>query len=331
MTTPNDNPPAAPAAEPAAPAVEPADNPLASSLFGGSDDPFVDDLEPIDSPENDLPTPKPAAPASPANVAPVPAQQSTQQAPAAPAPAQSTVQPAPQNQLSDAEVQAFRQWQMQQQQVAQQRMQQPSGQVPEPKQPTQEEIDAQLNRFKVTDQVFDGIFEAKDKAQAMSALDQFGQGLVKQAVTMAYHLMQDSQQRLQQQVQPYMQFADSQRDLMMREAFFASHPDLKGMDVLVNTAMQQLMAEKQQGQFQPKSDKEIFDAVAKRANDLRNAVVGGQTQPAGSQQQVIPNGQPVPAQRPGMVQMPRGSQGGAPSAPGRVAAGQNPTAASLFG
>jgi len=207
----------------------------------------------------------------------------------------------------------FQEWQ--QSQVAQ-RVQQPAPVQQQVQQPLSDEEVAKLtNRFTMTEQDFDAIYEAPDKASAIKAFNKILQGTVMQAVTMANYLAQDHAGKVLETAKPYMQFAESQRNLMLHETFYAQHPDLRGADVIVQAVTSNMA---QQGVKYP-NEKQLFDAIA-QASKAQLAKLGK------TGQQVVPaNGK---IKQP-MASLPTGSQGGTKMAP--VGSGIQRTAKEIFG
>jgi hypothetical protein len=269
-------------------------------------------------------------PAAPAVVAPVVPATPVVAAPVvAAAPAVAPVQYTPE------QIAAFQQWQAAQaQQVIPQAPVQPvqhNPQAPRQQQQlTQPEIDQALNRYTVAPEEFNALFNEPDPAKATAILNGMFQKVVVQAVTMAHHLIQDQGAQLKQQVAPYMQFADTQREVMLREQFFLANPDLKGQDLLIQNVMSQLALERQKGVYQPASEQQVFSDVATRTKALIASLQQqGQALPtvAGA-----PAQQAAPAVKPGMARLPGGGGGGSQSAAnGTAAAGQNQTAMNIFG
>lgn len=225
--------------------------------------------------------------------------------------------------IDEEQYKRYLEWQhqQQQQQLPQQqvRQQQPVQSQPQPQtQPLSEEEVARLtNRFTLDEAGYDAIFATEDKQESIRALNQVLQGVVRQAVTMSHYLMQDTAGKIQQTVQPYMQFADSQRELMLRETFFSEHPDLRGSEVIINAVMTGMA---QQG-VKFSDNKQLFDAVAKATKD-QLAALGAKGQMNGQQTQQA-------QVKPKMARLPAGSGGGSGMA--QVHSGGSSTARAVFG
>jgi len=255
-------------------------------------------------------------------------------------PAATPATPAAPVQYTPEQLVAFEQWKAAQQQqiippaaTPQQQAAQPQQPTQQRAQPTQAEIDKQINRYTVSPEKFQQMFSEEDPAKAAGVLNEMMQGAVTQAVTMAYHLIQDQGNKLQQTVQPYMQFADNQREVMLREQFYQSNPDLRGQEMLISAVQTQIVAERQSGQYQPVSEAQVLTDVATRTKALI-----AQWQQNGQHPQAQPNGsvpvsQPHSQVKPPMAALPTTAGGGlAPSAAAsKNLPGQNSVAVSLFG
>jgi hypothetical protein len=204
---------------------------------------------------------------------------------------------------------------VQQQQHQAAPVQQQQQQVP---QLSKEEADRVLNKFTLTQKEYDAIFKTESEEASIEALNEVLQNTVKQAVTMAFHLVQDTEQRVVSGVKPYMQFADSQREIMLRETFFAEHPTLRGADPILNAVMTQMATGGQKFNTQ----KDLFDAVAKstKAQLAQMGMVQGQanTKPAGN------------GQKPRMAALPTGGQGGSSQSAATGQSGGSNTARAIF-
>ena len=233
--------------------------------------------------------------------------------------------------LTKEELEQFRLFQQQQKQTPpvlqqQQQTQQPATQPAvqqqqqAPVQLSDEEVARLTNRFVVDEKVYDEMFATEDKAASIAAFNKILQGAVRQAVTMASYLHQDGIEKVHQTVRPYMQFADSQREIALRETFFAKHPDLRGADVVIK-AVQDEMTRKGQ-RFQ--TVEELFDATAKASKaHLAQLQASGQ-QPKTVQQQ--------PAVKPRMATITNGSGGGGSGQQTAVKSGSpQETARAIFG
>ena len=229
-----------------------------------------------------------------------PTQVQVQQAPA--------VAPVQQPPVAQPQVQQFQQQAPVQQQVA--------------PQPTEEEVRAALGIHEVSQQDYDAIFKTESEEESRKALNALLDKKVTQAVRMANVLIQEHFGKVQQEVRPYMQFADEQRQAMWEQSFFGEHPDLAGAKPVVDAVVAQM---RQQGQKFPDA-KTAFNAIAQNTKaylaQLRQL---GQTAPVAS------NGptQTQAVSKPSMAVLPSGGQGGAGSS--AAASGKQNTAQRLFG
>lgn len=273
-----------------------------------------------------------AATPAPAAAPPAAAPAGAPAAPAVPAAA-----PAGAVTLDPAQAAQFAAWQAQQamppvaqQQPLQVPVQQQQQQPPAP--PSQAEIDKAINRYTATPEEFNALFTETDPKKATEILNGMFQKVVTQAVTMAHHLVQDQAAKLHNAVQPYMSFADTQREHMLREQFFATNPDLKGQDLIIQTVMGRLAQERQAGRYQPASEQQVFQDVAAHTKALI-AQMQQQGQAGAPAPAVVPAQVTPAAVKPAMAVLPTGGGGGgSPSVPqGQAAAGESQTARSIFG
>lgn len=192
-------------------------------------------------------------------------------------------------------------------------------------QPTQAEIQQHLNVYNVNEADYDAIFDTEDKQQSINALNAMMQKVVRQAVTMSHVLVQEAQNTLQKQVQPYMQFADEQKHSVLESAFYGRHADLQAAKPVVDAVLKQF-----QGSGQKFANPEqLFDAVAQNTKAyLLQLQQLGQTAAPVTQGQVRTQGAPQGG-KPRMAALPSGGQGGAGT--GAAASGKTNTAQSLFG
>jgi len=316
---------------------------VAAELFSDISNPAVESApkeEPTTSSENEPVIPSVADFQKPVEDKPVEVKEedlkpTTPAAPAVATPATPAAQPAAAPvQYTPEQIAQFQQWQAAQQQqiipppaAPQQQQQQPQA----PAQLAPEEIDKAINRFRVTPEKFNELFTEEDPTKASAILDGMLQDTVKQAVTMSLHLIKDQAAQLQQSVAPYMQFADTQREVMLREQFFQNNPDLRGQDLVIGTVMQQLAAARQAGQYRPANEQQVFQDVATRTKALIAQMQQQGQHVAPQQGGVAPQGL---QRKPTMVALPTASGGmGAGSANGLPSAanGESQAARSVFG
>lgn len=326
-------------------------NPDAASIFGDISNPAVEEL--VGNPGDTGSVIEPVQPEVVPSVVQVPSAETVVAQQPAAAPVQPAVQqpaqqpanvvqmpqPSQPVQPTPEQLAQFQAWQAQQaaqQQQFQQPVQQPAPvqhQPQAPRQMSQEDINKALNVYTVTPEEFNGLFTEQDSAKAAGILNGMLQKAVVQAVTMSKHLIEDQANQLSSRVQPYMQFADAQREVMLREQFFIANPDLKGQDLLIGNVMNQLAIERQQGAYRPQSEAQVFSDVATRTKALIASLQQqGQFVPAPQQQAAV--APVVPQGKPQMAVMPtRGGGGGQPpsAAQNAAAAGESQDARNIFG
>jgi hypothetical protein len=211
------------------------------------------------------------------------------------------------------------------QQVSQQQPVQAQAPVQQQAPPSQEEIQRQLNIYNLTEADYDAVFDTEDKAESIRALNEVLQKAVRQAVTMSNVLIQEQTTRLQQTVQPYMQFADEQRSTGLHQAFYSRHQDLQAAQPVVDAVLKQFQS--QGVKFQ--TPELLFDAVAQNTKAyLQQMQQLGQTVAPTAQGQVLTQGAPATG-KPRMAALPSGGQGGAGAGGGK--SGKVSTAQALFG
>lgn len=202
----------------------------------------------------------------------------------------------------------------------------PPAQQQPPQQQSPEEIQRALNVYSLSEQDYDSVFNVDSKEESIKALNDVLQKVVRQAVTMSHVLLQDQQQQILQQVQPYMQFADTQRQVMLESSFYQQHPDLQASKPVVDAVLKQFQS---QG-VKFSDEKQLFDAVAQNTKAYLSQLVQlGQTAaPTLQGQQQTQNGGTPQGAKPSMAALPRGGQGGAGASGG---SGKVNTAQALFG
>jgi hypothetical protein len=182
-------------------------------------------------------------------------------------------------------------------------------------------IRQQLNIYEVTEADYDAIFSTDDKQESMKAMSDMLQKAVRQSVTMSSVLVQEAIAQVQQQVQPYMQFADEQQHSALESGFYAKHPDLKSAQPVVEAVLKQFRASG--AKFA--TPQQLFDAAAQntKAYLLQMQQLGQTVAPAA---QGLQQTQQV---KPAMAALPSGGRGGAGNGGGN--SGKVNTAQRLFG
>jgi hypothetical protein len=193
--------------------------------------------------------------------------------------------------------------------------------------PSADEIARQLNVYSLTQQDYDAVFETDNKADSIKALDSILQKAVRQAVTMSNVLVQEQVAQIQQQVQPYMQFADEQKHSALEQAFYGRHADLQAARPVVDAVLKQF----QQGGQKFANPEQLFDAVAQNTKAyLLQLQQLGQTAAPVTQGQMQTSRREAPVSaKPAMAALPSGGSGGAGAGGGN--SGKTNTAQSLFG
>jgi hypothetical protein len=190
---------------------------------------------------------------------------------------------------------------------------------------SQAEMQKHLNIYDVSEADYDAIFATESKEDSIKALNGMMQNVVRQAVTMSHVLVQDLQANFQQQVQPYMQYADEQKHSAMESAFYSQHADLRAAQPVVDAVLKQFQGSGQKFATPEK----LFDAVAQNTKAyLLQLQQLGQTATPNTRGPVQTQG--VTQQgKPRMAALPSGGQGGAGAGGGN--SGKVNTAQRLFG
>ena len=188
--------------------------------------------------------------------------------------------------------------------------------------PSEQEIRQQLNIYSLTEADYDSVFDTEDKQASIRALDAILQKAVRQAVTMSHVLVQEAQQKITQTVQPYMQFADEQKQSALESAFYGRHQELTQARPVVDAVLKQFQASGQKFA----TPEQLFDAVAQNTKAYLQ-----QLQQLGQTAAPVTQGQNTvhQASKPRMAVLPSGGQGGAGASGGN--SGKVNTAQKLFG
>lgn len=157
-----------------------------------------------------------------------------------------------------------------------------------------EEFDRRFNVTRADETLFRNVFGIEGDTQVsperLAAFNQFTQGLVKQAVTMAAFQIQAVEGKLQQHVNPAVEYARAQQHEKLKGEFFKEHKDLEPYEPLVTEVYQKLAASGFKG------DKtSVFKAIAEQSRGILKSLPGnlldataGQNNPVGQQQQSKP-------------------------------------------
>ena len=171
---------------------------------------------------------------------------------------------------------------------------------------TPDEINKALNVVTVTPEMCQQMGLPPESAPM---LGQFAQGVVKQATTMANVLMQHSLAQIQQQLSPYIRFADEQRNMLVEHQFNEQFPHLKGYEKLVTVAAKELIASGYRGS-RTDAFKKVNDSVVATLKQMGIDAMAPKPQGGGAAGAVPPQS---PSHQ--MSTVNGGSQGGTGGAP----------------
>lgn len=108
-----------------------------------------------------------------------------------------------------------------------------TGNQPAPAGPTQEQLAQQLGIVTVTPELYKSMLGVDAQPEQVAALNEFGQGIAKQAVTIASILFGKQIKELQDQLTPYTQVVRTQEAQRIKGEFYSKHTDLKGYEAMV--------------------------------------------------------------------------------------------------
>ncbi len=189
---------------------------------------------------------------------------------------------------------------------------------PPPRQLSQDELDKLMNKFKVGIKHVQRLGLPTEQAEsAVEALNEIAEGIVRQAVTMAYLTTENLKRELGGQLGPLRQFMEQQREQSLRSEFFSANEDLKPVEPLVEAIFTKLV----QSGVKFSSKEEGFKVVADQARQMLAKISpGGQGGGNGS-------GEGGTSTTTRMPTVTTGGRGGAVQGP----SGQSPIAKSMFG
>lgn len=133
----------------------------------------------------------------------------------------------------------------------------------EPKQLSQEEINARLNVFTPTEEQLSHILEGGEAG--LGALKAIIEGVVRQATTTAWYQTQYAQQLLEQEYGPLKAQMAEARAEKLRGEFFTKYPDLKGQNELLAAVKASLDNE---NAFEGLDRAKAFEKIAQRAQKI---------------------------------------------------------------
>lgn len=117
-----------------------------------------------------------------------------------------------------------------------------AGNAPAPAGPTDDQIAQQLGIITVTPQLYKSILGVDGTPEQITGLNNFGQDIAKQAVTIASVLMQREIKALQDSLSPYTTAVRQQEAGRVEKEFYASHSDLVGYEAAVRQQYQLALA-----------------------------------------------------------------------------------------
>lgn len=138
-----------------------------------------------------------------------------------------------------------------------------------PKELDPAEFEQKFNVFRPTAKHWQAL-RGDDENAAVAALTEMLQGASKQAVTLALFGANQQISQLQEQFKPALSFAEQKSMENLKNEFFETYQDLKGLEPLLLTIRDSLI--KEGAQFKTKD--EAFKAVADKAYTLMETVPG---------------------------------------------------------
>lgn len=153
--------------------------------------------------------------------------------------------------------------------------------APEPTPMTTEEFNQAFNVATVTPELMDAFTNVEIPIeQRIAVFDKYGQALVREAVTMALHSIQDSEKRLlagfSDQIQPLADNLSVSKAEKLKAEFYTVYPDLKPYEQILKEVHGAFVA---QGIKFPTNEK-AFEAVATRAKELISSVLTSESNPS---------------------------------------------------
>ena len=188
---------------------------------------------------------------------------------------------------------------------------------------TPEEIDKKLNRFRPSDADVADLLSG-DPAKAMPALNRMGEGMVRNAVTVATIIADDKINNLLKTLQPHIEFAQQQQAAVYSNTYFSEFPTHVGLEPLITKVAEDMTRE---AKWKTASQKDTMAEVGKRVNDL----VGKLNIPIKAAGAVPVPGTPAPAATaPARTRMSTVSTGGQGGAGGTGAGGDKDPEAGIW-
>jgi len=112
------------------------------------------------------------------------------------------------------------------------------GNAPAPAGPTDEELSQQLGIVTVTPQLYKDVFGIDGTPAQITGLNNYGQAIAKQAVTIAKVLFDRELKEFRDSMAPYTQVVQQQEASRIKSEFFKTHADLAGYEELVTQQYQ---------------------------------------------------------------------------------------------
>lgn len=138
------------------------------------------------------------------------------------------------------------------------------GNTPAPVGPSDEEVSRQLGIVTVTPAMYKSTFGVDGTPEQIAGLNDYGQGIAKQAVTIAKVLFDRELQQIREQIQPHMEVIQRQERDRIKNEFFAEHKDLAGYEAHVT--QQFLLAQQSGRKFNTLKEASAFVAEQSRSS-----------------------------------------------------------------
>ena len=136
-----------------------------------------------------------------------------------------------------------------------------------------EEFDRTFNVTRADEKLFRDVFgieaESPVAPERVAAFNNYCQGLVKQAVTMAAFQINAVEGKLTQHVSPAVEYARAQQHEKLKTEFFESNKDLKSYEPLVAEVYQKLSATGYKG-----SKEQVFKTIAEQTRTILKSLPG---------------------------------------------------------
>lgn len=113
-----------------------------------------------------------------------------------------------------------------------------TGNTPAPTGPTDAELAQQLSIVTVTPELYKGVFGVDGTPEQVKGLNDYGQAIAKQAVTIASVLFERQLKTLQDSLSPYTAVVRQQEASRIEKEFYTEHKDLTGYEEMVKQQYQ---------------------------------------------------------------------------------------------